>query len=60
MAKPIAATPVLKGRQAMAFMAMIHKDAENPVGRIPTPKLAEAQELIKQYSEHGKKHVCRK
>jgi Cft2 family RNA processing exonuclease len=57
MAQPIAATPVLTGKEATKFITMIHEDAKKPVGLIPTPKLGKAQELIKQYSEHGKKHI---
>lgn len=57
MAQPISATPVLTGEEATNFITMIHKNAKKPVGLIPTPKLGEAQELIKQYSEHGKKHI---
>ena len=57
MAKPISATPVLRGEEATKFITMIHEDSNKPVGLIPTPKLGAAQELIKQYSEHGKKQI---
>jgi hypothetical protein len=57
MAQPIGATPILTGKVAVRFITMIHEDAKIPVGRIPTPKLKKAEELIKQYSEHGKKHI---
>ena len=57
MAKPILATPVLRGKEATKFMKMIHENSDKPVGLIPTPKLDEARELIKQYSEHVKKRV---
>jgi|ERR1035437_654779 hypothetical protein len=48
MAKPIAATPVLTGKEAIRFVAKMHENAKKPVGPIPTPKLGEAEELIKQ------------
>jgi hypothetical protein len=57
MARPIEATPVLTGKEAVAFITMIHEDSKKPVGLIPTPKLEEAEELIKQYSEHEKKLI---
>jgi len=57
MARPIAATPVLTGKEATHFINTIHENSNKPVGPVPTPKLGNAQKLIKQYSEHGKKHV---
>lgn len=57
MAKPIAATPILTGKAATMFITKMHENAKRPAGPVPTPKLEEADKLIKQYSEHGKKHV---
>ena len=57
MALPIAATPVLTGREAAKFIATLHRDAQKPVGLTPTPKLDEARELIKKHAERGQKHI---
>ncbi len=57
MAQPISATPILKGRDATRFLNRICRDAKKPVGLIPTPKLAEAEELIKKLSANGQKHI---
>ena len=57
MARPIGATPVLKGKEAAKFLVMIHEEAQRPVGLTPTPKLAKAYGLIKKHGEHGQKHV---
>jgi hypothetical protein len=50
MAKPIAATPVLTGREANEFIIRMHKEASNKVGLSPTLKLENANKLIEQYS----------
>ena len=55
MARPIAATPVLTGKEAAEFITMIHRDAQKPVGLTPTPKLAKARELLKKHGERGQK-----
>ncbi len=55
MAQPIGATPVLQGKEAAKFLAMIHAEVQKPVGLTPTPKLAKAQELIKKHGEHRQK-----
>jgi hypothetical protein len=57
MAKPITATPVLTGTEAVKFIKMVHENSTKPVGLVPTPKLEKLDELIKHYSEHGKKHI---
>ena len=48
MAQPIGVTPILRGKEATEFLAMIQRDLEKPVGLIPTPKLGKARELIKR------------
>ena len=58
MARPITATPVLTGEEAANFIIKIHEDAKKPVGRVPTPRLRRAEELIKQYSKNDKKRTC--
>ena len=57
MAQPIGATPVLQGKEAAKFLAMIHAEAQKPVGLTPTPKLAKAQGLIKKHGERRQKRV---
>jgi hypothetical protein len=55
MALPIGETPILKGREATTFIKRMHKDAQKPVGPIPTPKLDEAYKSIKEYAEQKQK-----
>ncbi|NOX25697.1 MAG: hypothetical protein GXP59_06220 [Deltaproteobacteria bacterium] len=50
MALPIAATPVLKGREASDFLRQIEKDLQKPLTYTPTPKLGQAKKLIKKYA----------
>ena len=57
MARPIAATPELKGKEATSFITKIHENANKTVGIVPTPKLENAQKLIERYSINGKKHI---
>lgn len=57
MAQPIGATPILRGKEAARFLTRLHKDAEKPVGLVPTPKLGQARKLVKKHSEHAQKHV---
>lgn len=57
MALPIAATPVLTGKEAAEFLAALHRDAKKSVRLTPTPKLAKAHALIKKSGEHGQKRV---
>jgi len=52
MAKPIAPTPVLQGKEAVKFLNTLHKEADKPVGLTPTPKLKQAQELIEKHGEN--------
>jgi hypothetical protein len=53
MAQPIGATPILRGKNATRFLNQVCKNANKPVGLIATPKLAEAEKLIKQLSTNG-------
>lgn len=55
MALPIAATPVLKGRDAYNFLCNIEKNLQKPLSYTPTPKLEQAKELIRKYATRGKK-----
>lgn len=54
MAQPISATPVLKGKDAERFLKRICKNANRQVYLVPTPKLVEAERLIKQISDNEK------
>ena len=56
MAKPIGATPVLSGKDATQFIARMQQEANNKVGLMPTPKLKNVNELIRQY---GNKKLVR-
>ncbi len=49
MALPIAATPVLEGREASDFLHRIEKDLQKPSNYTPTPKLGKVKEVIKLY-----------
>lgn len=55
LAKPIAATPVLKGSEANEFLTRIHEESNKPSGPTPTPNLHQAQEMIKKHAESRKK-----
>ena len=57
MALPIGATPVLNGKEAAEFLAMLHKDAQEPTSLTPTPKLEEACKLIEKHGEHQQKRI---
>jgi hypothetical protein len=57
MAKPISATPILRGKQATDFLNRVYSDAKKPLGYVPTPKLVEAEKLIKKISADGKKCI---
>jgi hypothetical protein len=57
MARPIGATPVLSGEEAVHFLTMLHEDSKKPVGLTPTPKLNKAHELVKKYGENRQKHL---
>lgn len=55
MALPIAATPVLEGREARDFLLVIEKDLKKPARAVATPKLEQAKVLIKKYAAERKK-----
>jgi len=46
MSLPIAPTPVLKGKDAERFEAMVKEGLKHPCGPVPTPGLDQARELI--------------
>ena len=54
MAKPVASTPVLEGKEAKQFIEKIHANSHNKVGIVPTPKLGEVKALIAQYRKNKK------
>ena len=56
MAQPIAATPVLKGKEAAKFLAMVHADEKKPVSLTPTPNLPNTRELVAKLKANGSKH----
>ena len=55
MALPVAATPILKGKEASNFLRKIESDLKKPLKFIPTPKLDQAKKLVKQYVAKRKK-----
>jgi hypothetical protein len=55
MALPIAATPILRGKEANDFLQRIEKDMQKPLHYTPTPKLGQAKDLIKHHATRGKK-----
>ena len=42
MARPIAPTPKLDAKQTRKFLAKVDEGLKNPMGPVPTPKVAEA------------------
>ena len=54
MARPIAPTPVLTGKEAAKFLTTIHENSNKPVTLTPTPKIAQAYELVKEYGNRKK------
>lgn len=57
MARPIAPTPVLKGKAAVEFLTKVYANENKPAELTPTPKLDHAYELAKKYAADRKKHV---
>lgn len=55
MAKPIGATPVLTGQEAISFLIQMDKLSREPVGPIPTPRLSEAEKLIERSAKRQQK-----
>lgn len=45
---PIGVTPVLRGKEATAFLKRLNDDLKSPVGLTPTPKLKDAIKLIRR------------
>lgn len=60
MALPIAATPVLKGADAVKFSETIARDLKKPVGLVDTPKLRKGLELVRQHAAERKKSTDRR
>ena len=54
MAKPIAPTPVLTGKEAAQFLTMIHENSKKPANLTPTPKLEQAYDLVKKHGNRMK------
>lgn len=50
MALPIAATPILEGKDATRFLGQIQSDLKKPANYKPTPRLGKARQLIKAYA----------
>jgi len=46
MSLPIRPTPILRGKDAERFEAMVKEGLKNPCGPVPTPKLEQARKLI--------------
>ena len=46
MSLPITPTPVLKGKHAERFMAMVEEGLKHPCGPVPTPGLEQARKAI--------------
>ncbi len=57
MARPIGVTPVLTGNDARRFLSRIQAEEQKRVGPTPTPKLAKAEELIREHGEQKSKRV---
>ena len=57
MARPVEATPVLKGKEARRFDAKIREDLKKPALLKETPKLEEARKLAKQHALKEKKCI---
>lgn len=57
MARPITPTPILKGKEATKFLNVIRKDCETPSGPTPTPKLQQAQKLVREHGQHRQEHI---
>ena len=57
MAIPIGETPVLSGKKAAKFLAMVEADARVPATLTPTPKLAQAYKLIQRHAKSQQKRA---
>jgi hypothetical protein len=54
MARPITATPKLNSEESKAFLKRMKKDVKVPLRLLPTPKLEEARDLIREHAKNGK------
>ena len=48
MALPIAPTPMLNRKESREFLKNVERDLKQPVGYVLTPRLSQAEELIKE------------
>ncbi len=55
MALPIAPTPILRGKDAQRFVLTVANDLKRPASYVPTPKLAEAERLVREYATKSAK-----
>lgn len=55
MALAIAPTPTLYGKDAERFTKKVEEDLKKPVRPTPTPKLAKARRLVREYAAKHKK-----
>ena len=55
MALPVAATPILKGKDASNFLHKIENDLKKPLKYTSTPKLDQAKKLVRKYVAKRKK-----
>ena len=56
MALPIAPTPVLTGKAAERFLAMVKEGLKHPTGPVPTPGLDEARKkVLENYAKEQNK-----
>ena len=56
MLPPISATPILRGKDAEKFLAMVCEDSKIPAGPVPTPKLEQAKKFIREYVRERQEH----
>jgi len=54
MSLPIGATPLLSGKDAEDFNRLITRDLKNPSRLVPTPKLKQAVQKIRQQATQKK------
>lgn len=48
MARPIAPTPQLRGKEADTFLARVEADLRKPTGPVPTPNIDKAISMVMQ------------
>ena len=55
MARPITSTPKLNAQESEAFLRKMDEDLKEPLRLQPTPKLKEAQALIRKDAEERRR-----